>query len=90
MRIQNAIHEVMGLKLSDYIGKSRKREGFYARMIFVHHCRNEGATVISIAKEMQHNHATVIYYLKKYQDDYKFTPEFRDYVQAVQRRLSKD
>ena len=38
MRIQNAIHEVMGLKFSDYIGKSRKRDASYARMIFVHHC----------------------------------------------------
>ena len=35
MRIQNAIHEVTGLKFSDYITKSRKRDGFYARMIFV-------------------------------------------------------
>ena len=36
MAIQNAVHEVMGLKFSDYIGKSRKRLKCYARMIFVH------------------------------------------------------
>mgnify|MGYP003591642274 CR=1 FL=1 len=88
--IKEAIAEALGVSFHDIVGRNRENKYVYARMIFAQLCRNEGATVISIAKEMQHNHATVIYYLKKYQDDYKFTTEFRDYVQAVQRRLSKD
>ena len=34
------------------------------------------ATVVKIAKEMKRNHATIIYYLKKFPDDYQYTPEF--------------
>ena len=59
-------------------------------MIFAQCCREEGATVVRIAKEMKRNHATIIYYLKKYPDDYRFTPEFREYVNAVKGCLSKD
>ena len=39
MRIQNAIHEVTGLRFNQYVTKSRKREHFFARMLFVYHCR---------------------------------------------------
>ena len=87
--IKQAIAEGMGISFADIVGPSRKRRQVYARMIFAQLCRQEGATVLRIAKEMSRNHATVIYYLKKYQDDYKFTPEFRGYVQAVEGRLSK-
>ena len=37
LRIQNAIHEVTGLQLNDYNTKSRKRDKFFARMLFAHH-----------------------------------------------------
>lgn len=87
--IKQAIADALGVSFQDIIGRNRENKYVYARMIFAQLCRKEGATVLRIAKEMQHNHSTIIYYLKKYQDDYKFTPEFRGYVQAVQDRLSK-
>lgn len=90
VEIKQSIADALGVSFQDIIGRNRENKYVYARMIFAQLCRNEGATVIRIAKEMQHNHATVIYYLKKYQDDYKFTPEFRGYVEAVQSHLSKD
>lgn len=86
--IKDAIAEALGVSFHDIVGRNRERKYVYARMIFALLRRQEGATVLRIAKEMSHNHATVIYYLKKYQDDYKYTPEFRGYVQAVQDRLS--
>lgn len=88
--IKQAIAEGMGVSFYDIAGGSREQKHVFARMIFAQHCREEGATVIRIAKEMQRNHATIIYYLKKYPDDYQYTPEFRNYVKAVKARLSKD
>lgn len=87
--IKQAIADALGISFQDITGRKRENKYVYARMIFAQLCREEGTTVSRIAKEMQHNHATVVYYLKKFQDDYKFTPEFRGYVQAVQERLSK-
>lgn len=89
-RIKQAISEGMGVSFYDIAGESRGQKHVFARMIFAQHCREEGATVQRIAKEMKRNHATIIYYLKKYPDDYRYTPEFRAYVNTVKGCLSKD
>lgn len=89
-RIKQAISDGMGVSFYDIAGESREQKHVFARMIFAQHCREEGATVQRIAKEMKRNHATIIYYLKKYPEDYQYTPVFRAYVNAVKGRLSKD
>lgn len=88
--IKQAIAEGMGVAFYDIVGESREQKHVFARMIFAQLCREEGATVVRIAKEMKRNHATIIYYLKKFPDDYQYTPEFRAYVNAVKAHLSKD
>ena len=80
----------MGVAFYDIVGESREQKHVFARMIFAKLCREEGATVVKIAKEMKRNHATIIYYLRKYPDDYQYTHEFRGYVNAVKAHLSKD
>ena len=87
---QQTIAEGMGVAFYDIVGESREQKQVFARMIFAQLCREEGATVVRIAKEMKRNHATIIYYLRKYPDDYRYTPEFRAYVNAVKAHLSKD
>lgn len=89
MRIQNAIHEVTGLKLSDYIGKSRKRDGFYARMIFVHHCREMKMKLTKIAQYVHRDHSSMLHILKKYGDDMRFNPQFRELAMKVDNILNK-
>lgn len=88
--IKQAIAEGMGVAFYDIVGESREQKHVFARMIFAQLCREEGATVVKIAKEMKRNHATIIYYLRKYPDDYQYTSEFRGYVNAVKAHLSKD
>ena len=90
MRIQNAIHEVMGLKFSDYIGKSRKRDGFYARMIFVHHCRAMKMKLTKIAQYVHRDHSSMLHILKKYGDEVKFNPAFRQMAERVDAILNKN
>lgn len=89
-QIKQAIAEGVGVAFYDIVGESREQKQVFARMIFAQLCREEGATVVRIAKEMKRNHATIIYYLRKYPDDYRYTPEFRAYVNAVKAHLSKD
>lgn len=88
MRIQNAIHEVTGLRFSDYITKSRKRDGFYARMIFVHHCRAIKLRLTRIAKYVHRDHSSILHLLRKYEDDIKFNEQFRELATRVNNILN--
>ena len=88
MRIQNAIHEVTGLKFSDYITKSRKRDGFYARMIFVYHCRAMKMKLTKIAKYVHSDHSSMLHLLRKYEDDFRFNVQFRELATRVNNILN--
>ena len=51
--------------------------------------REAGLTVQAIGKLIQRSHATVIYYLRTYEDDYNYTPEFRSIANKVKDYLKK-
>lgn len=89
LRIQNAIHEVTGLRFNQYITKSRKREGVFARMIFVYHCRKRKMKLIQIAKYVHRDHSSMLHLLKKYDDDFKYNPQFREMATRVNNILNK-
>ena len=88
LRIQNAIHEVTGMKFNEYITKSRKRDGFFARMLFVYHCRRNRMKLTNIAQYVRRDHTSMLYLLKKYEDDYNFNPYFRELAQRVDKILT--
>ena len=88
--IKQAIADVTGVSFVDIVGSNRERRHVYARMIFAYYCRATGATVVSIAEEMKHNHSTVTYYLRKFNDDNQYNPEFRELVKQVESTLSKN
>jgi len=87
--IKQVIADVMAVPFFDIVGKSRARRHVYARMIYAHYCREDGATIIEIAKELKRDHATVNYYLKKYPDEHKYTPEFRNIVTQIEEKRNK-
>lgn len=90
LRIQNAIHEVTGLKFNEYVTKSRKRDGVFARMIFVYHCRRQYKMKLTrIAKYVHRDHSSLLHLLKKYNDDFKYNPQFRDMATQVNNILNK-
>lgn len=89
LRIQNAIHEVTGMRFNQYITKSRKRDGVFARMIFVYHCRKRKMKLIQIAKYVHRDHSSMLHLLKKYDDDFKYNPQFREMATRVNNILNK-
>lgn len=89
LRIQNAIHDVTGLRFNQYITKSRKRDGVFARMIFVYHCRKRKMKLIQIAKYVHRDHSSMLHLLKKYDDDFKYNPQFREMATRVNNILNK-
>lgn len=88
LRIQNAIHEVTGLRLNQYATKSRKRDCFYARMLFVYHCRRLKMTLTQIAKRVHRDHSSMLHLLNKYEDDFRYNPQFRDMATRVNNILN--
>lgn len=88
-RIQQAIYEVTGMKPDEYTGKSRKRDLFYIRMIFVYYCYREGMKISDIAKYVNRDRTTLIYLPKKFEDEKKYNDEFRDLAQRVENVLIK-
>lgn len=89
LRIQNAIHEVTGMKFTEYVTKSRKRDGFYARMLFVYHCRRNKMKLTQIAQYVHRDHSSMLHLLNKYEDDFKYNPQFRDLATRVNNILNK-
>lgn len=88
LKIENAIHEVTGLRLNQYNTKSRKRDGFFARMLFVHHCRREKMKLVDIAKYIRRDHSSMLHFLNKYDDEVRFNDLFRDMAESVNNILT--
>lgn len=89
LKIQNAIHEVTGMKFNEYTTKSRKRDEFFARMLFVYHCRQHKMKLTSIAKYVHRDHTSMLHLLKKYDDETRYNPNFRVLAQRVDSILNK-
>ena len=88
VEIKQAISESIGVSFFDIAGDSRKRRSVYARMIFSYYCRKAGATTVLLADEINRNHSTIVYYVRKFNDDIKFNPEFKELVKRFETALS--
>ncbi|MDR1553342.1 MAG: DUF4406 domain-containing protein [Prevotellaceae bacterium] len=87
--LKQAISEVMGVSFYELVNDSRERNLVYARMTYAYFCKEQGATVADIAAEMRRSHSAIYYYLKKYSDDFKFNPKFREIVNRIETALSQ-
>lgn len=89
-RIQEAIHEVMGLRFEDYTTKSRLRTFYFARIIFVNHCRKcENMTLAEIARLVCRDHTTLHHYINNFKDEIRYNPEFRELSERVDKIMNK-
>ena len=88
VELKQAISEVMGIPFYDITGGSRKRNIVFARMIYSHLCNKQGESITNIATEMKHDHSTILYYLKKYSEDYKYNKKFREVADEVNNKLN--
>jgi hypothetical protein len=82
--LKQAISEVMGVSFYDIVSNSRERKNVYARMIYAYFSKEQRATITEISREVKRNHSTVIYYLRKFEDDKKFNPKFREIVNRIE------
>jgi len=78
-KIKEAIHAVTGLTFDEYTTRSRHKEFVYARMLFARYCFTvENIPLNEIAGILKRDRATLFYAVKKYNDEIKYNPKFRD------------
>ena len=89
LRVESAIHEVMGLKLSDYSASGRTRDGFFARMLFAHHCQLENMKLSDIGSLINRERTSVARTLNDYNKEFKYNAFFRSMAERVDEILSR-
>jgi len=82
-----AIKKAIGVNYEELISKKRTSLLFYCRMIYAKLRYEDGSTVISIGNEIQRSHSTIIYYLRKYDDELQYNKQFKDIVDEISKCL---
>lgn len=89
LRVENAIHEVTGLRLADYSVSGRSRDGFFARMMFAHHCWLENMTQSDIGRFINREQTSVVCVLNDYNKEFEHNAFFRSMAKRVDEILSR-
>ncbi|MCL1933564.1 MAG: DUF4406 domain-containing protein [Candidatus Azobacteroides sp.] len=87
--LKHAIFKVMMVSFYEISSRNRSRDNVYARMIYAYFCMEKGISNTDISKEIKHDCSTINYYIKKYKEDYKYNPKFREIANQIKKTLSK-
>ncbi len=85
--VKDAIEDITGLKYSDYNVNCRKREVFYSRLLFTHHCSRIGVENSELSKMLNKPDGTIRRYLRMFSDEIQFNKEFRILAEKVSEKL---
>lgn len=78
------VYDVCGAIVgNNFRNKSKQRIYLFPRMIVAYHLRTQGWTVSDIGFMLNRNHSTISYYLKKYDDEYRFNEDFRNLADEI-------
>lgn len=87
--IKRAITEATGLKFRDYVSQCRKPELYFARLILVKHCMDEGVSLHNISRLINRPRNTLVRYPGEYEDEMKHNKKFQGIAVKVQNILSE-
>lgn len=77
MRLENALYHSTGMRPEEYKSKSREQHKFFARIIYSYECQKRGISSTEIAKKLNRDHSAITYFIKKYEDESNYNPQFR-------------
>jgi hypothetical protein len=78
------IYQVCGAIVgNNFRNKSNQRVYLFPRMIVAHHLRMQGWKISDIGFILNRDRTTISYYLKKYDDDYRFNEDFRNLADEI-------
>lgn len=82
-----AVEKVLGITWEQLASKKRDLLFSYARIIASHLMAENGIKVNDIANAMNRDHSTIIPQVQKYESEYKYNSEFREYADKVENRF---
>lgn len=88
-KVENAIKEVMGLCPCDYAVKTRKREAYFARLVFSHHCFEDGVGFLTLGRYLKKDRVTIMRNVGKYHEEVKYNKGFRAQAEEIEQALCK-
>lgn len=78
------IYQVCGAIVgNNFREKSNKRAYLFPRMIVAYHLRKQGWIISDIGFILNRDRTTISYYLKKYDDEYRFNEDFRNLADEI-------
>lgn len=91
--LKNAISEVFSVKFSEIKKQGRDDKFIYPRIIYTYQMRKyvDNAPIRTFAKiseDLNKDHATVVYYSRKYDKYYSGSDQFRRYATQVERLMN--
>ena len=82
-QIKSSIEKATGLHFWQYSTSSRKRDLYFARMLYVFHCESHGLSQDEIATSINRDRTTVMHCSKGYDNEMKYNPKFRELSEKV-------
>lgn len=87
--IQDAVHKATGIAFEEFTGPGKKRERYFARLIFSQNCMNIGKMHYrEVAIIVNRNPSTVFKYPGFYRTETKVNPDFRKMVTMTDKFLN--
>jgi chromosomal replication initiator protein len=83
-RIKEVICKEMNVLPEEIEQGSRRHRITFARMILVYYMRKEFWSLNEIGKKMQKDHTTILYYLNRYKDLYKYDKDFKRLADKIE------
>lgn len=79
-----------GVTYSDVVSRSRQQKLLFARMMIAKLLRQyKGMTLSQIGGLIGRDHATVLYYLKNWDAEFRFNDVFRTFAESVEEELKE-
>ena len=82
-RLINCIANLYDITSEDILGKCRKAHMSESRVIIAHILRYIGYSLTEIGEILNRDHSSVIYYLKTFENRYKYEVSFRNRVDKM-------
>jgi chromosomal replication initiation ATPase DnaA len=82
--IRSKVADVCGAEIElNFVNQSNKRKYLYPRIVVAYHLFTQGWRIVDIGYVLNRDHSTISYYIKRYDDEYRYNEEFRNLADEI-------
>ena len=87
-KVNAAIRNVLNCDFNQFEVENRSQDVVYTRMIFTQICHEHGMTLKEITKFTRRDYTTLLHYMNRYQDEYRFNPYFKKIADQIKEQMT--